>query len=267
MCLFLFFQVLTAAHCEIDEQHGRHALIIGSGKLSKKRMYTIVKVYVHEGFHRGMRDEPINDVAVIEFANRDEKLVPYYPQLNTDHSAPSLTSRVFISGFGRTNRAGPSSNILLTVRVPVKESNYCMKQYGGVDMTKNICAGSTSADSCQGDSGSGLWERDPRNRTKFMIMGIVSYGAGCAMFKSPGVYTRVSMYLPWIRDKANAPPTAFPGDTLKQLAMWGAAVGALVIISALIWFTVAQLRRGQKASVHFDEANLERHAPDNLGGF
>lgn len=133
-------------------------------------------------------------------------------------------------------------------------------------MTNNICAGSTAADSCQGDSGGGLWLRDRRNRTDFVIMGIASYGAGCAMFNSPGVYVRVSRFRKWIVEKANAPPAKFPRDTLRQIVIWGSACGAAIVLAGLVWFAVALVRKGKKATlVHFDDENLERYEPDQLG--
>lgn len=49
--------------------------------------------------------------------------------------------------------------------------------------------------SFQGDSGGPLQIRGDSG--KYYIVGIVSYGAGCAT-KTPSVYTRVSSYLDWI---------------------------------------------------------------------
>lgn len=61
-----------------------------------------------------------------------------------------------------------------------------------------ICARNRTsrANTCQGDSGSGLMYN--RNE-KFYVHGITSFGPGC-LSKIPSIYTRVSYYLKWIED-------------------------------------------------------------------
>ena len=51
-------------------------------------------------------------------------------------------------------------------------------------------------DSCRGDSGGPLIVS---NHDIAIIYGIVSFGDGCGKPKLPGVYTRVTSYLEWIR--------------------------------------------------------------------
>ncbi len=36
-------------------------------------------------------------------------------------------------------------------------------------------------------------------KQKYILAGITSYGEGCANVESPGIYTRVSAYLDWIK--------------------------------------------------------------------
>ncbi|MBF0442280.1 MAG: trypsin-like serine protease [Oligoflexales bacterium] len=64
-----------------------------------------------------------------------------------------------------------------------------------------ICAGNKEGngkDSCNGDSGGPLvtTEEPPR------LLGVVSWGDGCGANGRPGVYTRVSAFKEWIREKS-----------------------------------------------------------------
>jgi len=70
----------------------------------------------------------------------------------------------------------------------------------------NVCGNSPTGDSCSGDSGSGLvaWNNNIR---AYELIGVVSFGVGCnSSFhgtKLPGVYTRVSTTVNWLRGKSN----------------------------------------------------------------
>lgn len=50
----------------------------------------------------------------------------------------------------------------------------------------------------QGDSGGPLLCREPEDKARWFVGGIVSWGVKCAHPKLPGVYANVPKYLPWI---------------------------------------------------------------------
>ena len=53
-------------------------------------------------------------------------------------------------------------------------------------------------DSCLGDSGGPLWKILGSTKPTVFIIGVVSRGLNCASSKSPGIYTRIKEYIPWI---------------------------------------------------------------------
>ncbi|KAI4470792.1 tryptase-related [Holotrichia oblita] len=61
-----------------------------------------------------------------------------------------------------------------------------------------ICAGHEQGgvDACWADSGGPLMVQ---SHGQAMIVGVVSTGIGCARPLLPGIYTRISEYIPWIR--------------------------------------------------------------------
>uniref|UniRef100_A0AAG5CUG6 Peptidase S1 domain-containing protein n=1 Tax=Anopheles atroparvus TaxID=41427 RepID=A0AAG5CUG6_ANOAO len=72
-----------------------------------------------------------------------------------------------------------------------------------------MCAGFPQGgkDSCQGDSGGPLMLPELSTNGQYYyytLIGLVSYGYECARAGFPGVYVKVTAYLPWIEANLNA---------------------------------------------------------------
>ena len=76
------------------------------------------------------------------------------------------------------------------------------RNYLGLGKSKyNFYIGGT--DSCQGDSGGPFYqwlENSKKHKDKrAYLIGVVSRGTGCANFNDPGIFTRITRHLSWIR--------------------------------------------------------------------
>lgn len=108
-----------------------------------------------------------------------------------------------MAGWGRTNEKEEPSKTLRSVILPVWSEEQCSEAgYGPSRLTENmLCAGfhDGKKDACQGDSGGPMHMEGVTGSME--IIGLVSWGRGCARPNLPGIYTRVINYLPWINNK------------------------------------------------------------------
>ncbi|XP_035807168.2 serine protease hepsin isoform X2 [Amphiprion ocellaris] len=109
---------------------------------------------------------------------------------------------------------GHAADVLQEANVPIISDAVCNAPdyYDNQITTSMFCAGydKGGTDACQGDSGGPFVAEDCLSKTsRYRLLGVVSWGTGCALAKKPGVYTRVSRFLPWIstamRNYHNAP--------------------------------------------------------------
>jgi secreted trypsin-like serine protease len=93
------------------------------------------------------------------------------------------------AGWGTTSSGGRISNVLMEVPLPVVTDAKCKQAYPRV-APSSICAGYDEGgkDTCQGDSGGPLFYED---ETAIHLVGLTSYGRGCAGRNAYGVYARI----------------------------------------------------------------------------
>ncbi|MDJ0341572.1 serine protease [Streptomyces sp. PH10-H1] len=109
-----------------------------------------------------------------------------------DPQAYQAGSGARVYGWGDTIGTGAYSPVLRSAGVTLLADQVCEQAYpGNADGTylrsAMLCAGEPlgGKDACQGDSGGPLVVGD-------RLVGLVSWGTGCAQARYPGVYTRVS---------------------------------------------------------------------------
>jgi Secreted trypsin-like serine protease len=99
---------------------------------------------------------------------------------------------ILVSGWGVTSEDGELANTLQKVEVPVVPQWECKLLYSyDVLLDSMFCGGRAGRDSCQGDSGGPVVANG-------YLVGIVSWGEGCARPLYPGVYTSVEKLRKWI---------------------------------------------------------------------
>lgn len=107
-----------------------------------------------------------------------------------------------VAGWGRLYEDGPLPDTLQHVDVPVITNKECETMYrkaGYIEEIPSIfiCAGLSKGakDSCEGDSGGPLVLQ---TEGRWDLIGIISWGIGCALPNQPGVYTRITEFSAWI---------------------------------------------------------------------
>lgn len=127
--------------------------------------------------------------------------------VNADPSIPNANNLVTVTGWGTTSEGGSLSNILQEVTVKYYSQESCKAIYKSAVTDSIMCAGIPEGgkDACQGDSGGPLViststssSNKNQSSTALLLVGVVSWGIGCAEPNFPGVYTRTSHFADWI---------------------------------------------------------------------
>ncbi|MDT9694547.1 serine protease [Streptomyces sp. P17] len=191
--------VLTAAHC-MDGSGNNTSITVTAGVNDLNSSAAIkvksTKVKVAPGY-----DGTGKDWALIKLAKPIDK--PTLKIATTDRYNRGMFT---IAGWGDTREgAGTGTTKLRKATVPFVADRVCKRQYGNrLVANEEICAGWTrgSVDTCQGDSGGPMFRRDDAG--KWIQVGIVSWGDGCARAGVPGVYTQVNTFAADIARAASA---------------------------------------------------------------
>ncbi|MBY3222958.1 trypsin-like serine protease [Rhizobium laguerreae] len=217
--------ILTAAHCVTSGRSGKQELfardlliVEGKSKIDKviavdgpdKPGLAVEEVIIHEDFDRKVF---ANDIALIKLSE-PAKSKPAILASASDDEVEAAGHPAVVTGWGYTKADhGWDDKYLPTelqeVELPIVPREDCRAAYRDSSMRmnpideRNVCAGYAEGgkDACQGDSGGPLVAQRPDKR--WIQLGIVSWGAGCAEAEHYGVYTRVAAFRDWIAAKTD----------------------------------------------------------------
>ncbi|MGA0011166.1 MAG: trypsin-like serine protease [Candidatus Nanopelagicales bacterium] len=248
-------KVVTAAHCFYDDKGNRLYDVtvgpaLGTAKPSRSSRIDASSVEIHAGYSpEGSAD----DIAIITLSRPAVGVATAsIPTLSQWTSLTQAGASVSSAGWGATYSGAPSSPSYFNVAdLRIIPDSVCgnssltypvgsVTYYGfprayGFDSDAMICAGGATStglpiDTCQGDSGGPLVSGST-------LVGIVSWGIGCAgeddgrqIRLTPGVYTRLGAYLPWLAQRgigSDEPVTAPSAPTGVSATVTGAGTFTL----------------------------------------
>ncbi|XP_055918872.1 venom serine protease-like [Eupeodes corollae] len=198
--------VLTAAHCSqlIPGKLASNVYIIaGYTYFSSTRptvyssTYMIIRIIEHENYNPSTQ---LNDIALLITSTDIEWSRGVGPIcLPLDTSSLFAYENVLLVGAGTTSFSGPRSIIVQKAAVNVIPNQPCMNYFPGLQASQ-LCTYANGRDACQFDSGGPVVKL---GSTRQYLCGIISYGRACGG-SSPGVNTRITYYITWIRNNVVA---------------------------------------------------------------
>jgi len=197
--------IITAAHCCDGFTPQRVQIVAGEHNLNTdegvEQEIAVSRIIQHESYESATITDDICILVLKQslkmVASGEPGAVQPVPMPGSGDSFPAGNEAV-VSGWGTTSAGGSSAKRLRKVTVNVDSDEDCYSAYSSSYVKRaHICASAKGKDSCQGDSGGPLTCENQNGVSQ--LCGIVSWGYGCADARYPGVYTRVTTYLDWIK--------------------------------------------------------------------
>ncbi|XP_072938403.1 uncharacterized protein [Epargyreus clarus] len=218
--------LLTAAHCskispgdttvadtrpEIVRLGDKNIMDVSENDLSPVDK-TILRFIVHPQYNAPKKYFDIGLIELTSEVSFDKYMQPACLWSKEDTSP--LGTKASLTGWGTVDSAKQKmSPELQAAFVDIVDSKTCNdllrpvfnRHFQGVE-PHQLCAGvlAGGVDACQGDSGGPLQVKIPLPITTegsmSYVIGVTSFGVGCARANTPGVYTRVSSFIDWIEN-------------------------------------------------------------------
>ena len=222
--------VITAAHCTDGRSAADLMIRVGDTTLDEEFeavsfTYSVNAIKQHPDYNSGTTQ---NDIAVIELdSDVPLDMYPHIKPACLPDAGALFPGDAIVSGWGTVASGSHLNSWLHEVDITVFSDGDCgsMNSYMTDDM---MCAGLKEGgkDACQGDSGGPLVASDPMRYGAMSLIGVVSWGYGCAGVDALGIYSEVSHFNDWLSQKmpdlstcppysggATLPPATTPSPT------------------------------------------------------
>lgn len=194
-------RVVTAAHC-VDGRSENRLWVVAGREDTQSDEGTVAGVrgiWIPEEYRDPTRGK---DIAVLALNQR----LPYRTIQPADRKDAALYAegrRATVLGWGRTSESGDRTTKLRSASVPMRADRDCANAYRDYVPEEMACAGYREGgiDACQGDSGGPLVSGGK-------LIGVVSWGEGCARPGKPGVYTQVATFAGQLAARGTEPEPA-----------------------------------------------------------
>ena len=189
--------IVTAAHCLQCVSTNVLRIRAGSSYWSSGGVVIAVAAFRnHEGYNSNTM---VNDIAVVRLAS-SLAMSSSIRTIGLASSAPANGAAAAVSGWGTTSYGSSSipsqlryADVTIVSRTQCASSTY---GYGNQIRDTMICTYNVGRDACQGDSGGPLVSGG-------VLVGVVSWGYGCAYVNYPGVYADVAALRTWVVNTAS----------------------------------------------------------------
>mmetsp|Transcript_26446 Transcript_26446/g.47990 ORF Transcript_26446/g.47990 Transcript_26446/m.47990 type:complete len:379 (-) Transcript_26446:481-1617(-) len=199
--------ILTAAHCD-DPGIMTVTLGVDTQKGTPQNpgvRYNILDRYPHPQYEAGNPD--VFDFMLLKIqGTADKDFVDEIPELD-DGVSNNYENRFNVIGLGSLSEysIGYATQLQVATVYRVNQQD-CQNRfsYEKLEVSDSmLCAHASGRDACQGDSGGPLViiPNTSSHPSDHILVGLTSWGVGCAHEKYPGVYARVSHVLGWINNE------------------------------------------------------------------
>jgi len=196
--------VMSAAHCTYGPYGGVTHARVGVFQLSSNEGITIA---IKQSIRHPDYKPPTKyaDIAVIQLVDR-VSFTPVVRPACLPQAYDTVPRRAWVTGWGAKEFSEDSSDKLQKVQLDLIDNYNCtLRLNSSFDIPYNITPAMLCAHNwhknCPGNFDGPLQVTLHENECLFQVIGITSFGVTCAQIDAPGVYTRVSHYIPWIESQ------------------------------------------------------------------